>query len=179
MKAFFIPLIFLFNVTTIWVASASSDKFTHLSVVPAKAGIHPSSHIDVDRSMDPRLRVDDSLKGSVFARQGASHHPQDFLKSIAGSPNEGEQIVQHYCANCHAQKPIIPLGAPRIGKKEDWDPRIKQGIDILFKHTNEGINAMPARGGCFECSDKQLMLALASMLPKNTKRSTFIAPKDN
>lgn len=95
-----------------------------------------------------------------------SHHPQEFLQRIAGSPNEGAQIVQHYCANCHALKPIIQLGAPKVGLSSDWKPRLKQGMDILFKHTEEGLNAMPPRGGCFECSDKQLMLAIRFMLPK-------------
>jgi cytochrome c5 len=99
----------------------------------------------------------------------ASHHPQDFLKRIAGAPDEGQQIVQHYCANCHAQKPIIPLGAPRIGQASDWKLRLKQGMDILFKHTDEGFHAMPARGGCFECSDTQLKLAISAMLPKKGK----------
>lgn len=99
----------------------------------------------------------------------ASHHPQDFLEHIAGDPDEGQQIVQHYCANCHAQKPIIPLGAPRIGQVNDWKLRVKQGMDVLFKHTDEGFNAMPPRGGCFECSDKQLKLAIAAMLPKKDK----------
>ena len=97
----------------------------------------------------------------------STHHPQEFLKKISGSKNEGEQIVQHYCATCHAAKPIIPLGAPRIGVSTDWDPRIKQGMDVLFKHTNEGINAMPSRGGCFECTDHQLMLAILAILPEN------------
>ncbi|MDP3561318.1 MAG: c-type cytochrome [Legionellaceae bacterium] len=96
----------------------------------------------------------------------ASHHPQEFLKSIAGSKTEGEQIVQHYCASCHADKPLIPLGAPRIGSVSDWKPRLKQKMALLFKHTNEGWGAMPARGGCFECTDQQLILAISAMLPK-------------
>lgn len=99
----------------------------------------------------------------------ASHHPQEFLKSIVGKKNEGEQIVQHYCANCHAAKPIIQLGAPRIGYRQDWVNRVKPGLDTLFKHTDEGFNAMPARGGCFECSDKQLLLAIYALLPNNKK----------
>ncbi len=103
----------------------------------------------------------------------ASHHPQDFLKSISGAPDEGKQIIQHYCANCHALKPIIQLGAPRIGTVGDWGPRLKQGMDVLFKHTDEGLNAMPARGGCFECTDKQLMLAIVAMLPDKDKNSFY------
>ena len=108
----------------------------------------------------------------------ASHHPEDFLKKISGSTNEGAQIVQHYCANCHAKKPIIPLGAPRIGLASDWTPRIKQNLDALFKHTDEGFNAMPARGGCFECSDKQLYLAILAMLPETLKKSLLVKHQD-
>ncbi len=95
----------------------------------------------------------------------ASHHPQEFLKEIAGLKTEGKQIVQHYCAMCHDKNPMIQLGAPTSGQKEAWEPRIKQGLDALLKHTDEGLNAMPARGGCFECSDKQLLLAIKAMLP--------------
>lgn len=98
-----------------------------------------------------------------------SHHPQAFLKEIAGSKTEGEQIVQHYCGMCHAEKPLVQLGAPTVGVNTAWDPRIKQGLDALFKHVDEGFNAMPARGGCFECTDEQLMLAIMAMLPKNAR----------
>lgn len=105
----------------------------------------------------------DILVQSTFA---ASHHPQDFLNKVTGSKDEGQQIVQYYCSNCHAVKPLIQIGAPRIGEAADWEPRTKQSIDVLFKHTDEGFNAMPARGGCFECSDRQLKLAIVAMIPK-------------
>ncbi|MGC1183449.1 c-type cytochrome [Legionella sp.] len=100
-----------------------------------------------------------------------SHHPQKFLQSINGSKNEGEQIYTHFCVNCHATKPLISIGAPRIGEEEDWKLRLKQGMDILFLHTDEGLNAMPPRGGCFECTDKQLILAITFMLPKEAEKN--------
>ncbi|KTD06144.1 cytochrome c5 [Legionella gratiana] len=99
-----------------------------------------------------------------------SHHPQEFLQSISGTKNEGKQIYDHFCVNCHAIKPLIPIGAPRVGDKDDWETRLKQGMSVLFKHTNEGLNAMPSRGGCFECSDKQLMLAIQYMLPNQSEK---------
>ncbi len=101
----------------------------------------------------------------------ASHHPQDFLRSIKGTKDEGEQIVQHFCANCHAVKPLIQIGAPRIGQREDWELRVKAGAMQLLRHTAEGINAMPPRGGCFECSDEQLILAIMAMLPDELGKS--------
>lgn len=100
----------------------------------------------------------------------ATHHPQVFLKSIAGLKNEGAHIVQHYCAMCHAKEPQIQLGAPRIGCLDDWQPRLKQGSTMILKHTYEGLNAMPARGGCFECTDAQLLLAIQALLPSQVKK---------
>ena len=97
----------------------------------------------------------------------ASHHPQTFLASIAGTPQEGQQIVQHFCASCHAPHPLIPLGAPRMGVIKDWDARLKQGTTTFMQHTDEGIGLMPPRGGCFECTDHQLLLAIQHMLSAN------------
>ncbi len=98
--------------------------------------------------------------------RASSHHPQDFLHRIHGAPNEGSAIVEHFCNACHANPPLIPLDAPRIGVPADWRPRLSHGFVLLFQHVRDGFHAMPARGGCFECSDEQLSLALAAMLPK-------------
>ncbi len=106
---------------------------------------------------------------TTLSSQAASHHPQEFLNTIEGSKNEGEQIVKHFCANCHAVKPLISLGAPKIQQKNDWEPRVKKGLQQLLEHTTQGFNAMPVRGGCFECSDEQLALAILAMLPADMR----------
>lgn len=110
------------------------------------------------------------LLGLSLYTHAASHHPQAFLQQVAGTKDEGKQIYQHYCANCHDHKPLINVGAPRQEEVSDWKPRLLQTIDVLFAHTNEGLNAMPARGGCFECTDWQLVLAIVEMVPKNDKK---------
>lgn len=109
--------------------------------------------------------------GLSHALWASTHHPQDFLRSIRGKKNEGALIVGHYCSNCHAANPLIPLGAPRMGVISDWQPRLKDGLAALLQRTDEGVNAMPARGGCFECTDKQLLLAVLFMLPDPLKNS--------
>lgn len=100
----------------------------------------------------------------ITTSKAATHHPQDFLQSIKGSKQEGSAIVQHFCANCHAPKPVIELGAPKMHEAKAWHLRLKQGRDTLLKHTEEGLGAMPPRGGCFECTDKQLELAISALL---------------
>lgn len=104
-----------------------------------------------------------------------SHHPQQFLDAIKGQKDEGEQIVEHFCSNCHAAKPLIPLNAPIVNQAADWTPRLQQGWLPLVQHVQEGFGAMPARGGCFECSDEQLQLAILAMLPESLRKSLLQA----
>ena len=96
-----------------------------------------------------------------------THNPQNILKKIRGSENEGAQIVQMFCATCHATKPMISIGAPAIHDETAWRARVKKGLNTLFNHTEEGYGAMPARGGCFECSDEQLYLAIYELIPES------------
>lgn len=95
-----------------------------------------------------------------------AHNPEASLKEIQNKPNEGQLILTQYCLNCHAKNPIIPLNAPTIGDKKAWGSRIKQGFEVLFEHTANGFNAMPARGGCFECTDEQLRMSIKALLPQ-------------
>jgi cytochrome c5 len=94
-----------------------------------------------------------------------SHHPEEFIRSLQNDPEAGKKIYQQFCSTCHAKDPQIELGAPKIGVKKDWNARIKKGIDELLIVTKAGLNQMPPRGGCFECSDEQLKSAIAYMLP--------------
>lgn len=95
------------------------------------------------------------------------HHPQAFLDSIKNDKHAGEKIYQHYCVSCHAKEPMIPLGAPRVGVNSDWEGRLSRDLNAMLKRIDAGFGTMPPRGGCFECSDKQLKAAIAYMLPKS------------
>lgn len=103
-------------------------------------------------------------KASLANTAPQYHHPQQFIASLKGDKNAGQKIYQHYCALCHAKNPRIPLGAPRKGIKADWQQRSKKGIDGLLKSIDGGLGAMPARGGCFECSDELLKKSIVYLL---------------
>ena len=102
--------------------------------------------------------------------QANTHNPQQFLQSIKGKPQEGEHIAAHYCLTCHAKNPLISIGAPPIADKNAWEIRLKQEFKTIFEHCDEGFGAMPARGGCFECSDEQLILAIVALLPEKDQK---------
>ena len=111
-----------------------------------------------------------SLIGVSFAMAAHKfHHPGEFLKAVAVAKKPGKKTYIEFCANCHAIEPLINLGAPRAGVAKDWVVRLNQPSERLIKHVFEGHGAMPARGGCFECSDDVLISAINYMLPASKK----------
>ena len=92
------------------------------------------------------------------------HYPTLFVDQLRGDPNAGEKIFKEYCVSCHAKNPVIDVKAPAIGEQKSWQSRRQLGMNALLKTTIDGVGAMPARGGCFECSDDQLRATIAYML---------------
>ncbi len=78
-------------------------------------------------------------------------------------PRSGDEIVTAVCSGCHGSG---VMGAPKIGNKGDWGPRIAQGKDTLHKHAIQGIRGMPPKGGCATCSDDEIMAAVDVLIAK-------------
>ncbi len=78
-------------------------------------------------------------------------------------PDAGQKRYEASCALCHAGG---LAGAPKFGDKAAWAPRVSKGIDTLLKSVINGLNAMPPRGGCTNCSDEELKMAVQYMLNK-------------
>ncbi|HKJ75845.1 MAG TPA: c-type cytochrome [Gammaproteobacteria bacterium] len=87
-----------------------------------------------------------------------------------GSSLSGKQIVDQTCAACHGSG---VMGAPKIGNKGDWEPRIKKGVATLLKHAENGFNKMPARGGKPSLTNEDLKHAIAYMLSKVGVKDAF------
>lgn len=54
------------------------------------------------------------------------------------------------CKVCHETG---AAGAPKAGDAEAWAPRVAKGMDALLASVNAGLNAMPPKGMCFDCTD--------------------------
>lgn len=96
------------------------------------------------------------------------HSPALFVKQLEHDPAAGEKIFKEFCAVCHANPPAIHIQAPRIGDKKAWALRRQRGMQALMQVTLMGVGAMPARGGCFECSDDQLRASIQYILKKSS-----------
>ena len=86
--------------------------------------------------------------------------PAAEAKPAESAKVDGKAVFEANCKACHSG--LIP-GAPAVGKKEDWAPRIKQGKDTLHKHALEGFQAMPAKGGNGSLSDDEVKAAVDYM----------------
>lgn len=92
------------------------------------------------------------------------HSPATLVRQLEGDPDAGQKIFHAFCAACHASPPQIDIDAPRIGDPKAWVERQKWGRKTLLRMTLQGVGAMPARGGCFECSDQQIGQAINYIL---------------
>ncbi len=86
----------------------------------------------------------------------------------------GEEVVKQTCSLCHGAG---VMGAPKIGDKGAWAPRITQGYDTLVKHALAGIRQMPARGGNAELTDTEVAGAVAFMANQGGANFKAPAPK--
>ncbi|WP_027996740.1 c-type cytochrome [Simplicispira psychrophila] len=77
---------------------------------------------------------------------------------------KGKSVYNKTCALCHGSG---VAGAPKVGDKADWGPRVAQGKDTLYKHATEGFTGakgmMPARGGSTTLTDDDVKAAVDFM----------------
>ena len=76
----------------------------------------------------------------------------------------GRLVWTGTCINCHSTG---LGGAPLIGNRELWGPRIEKGLETLVEHATRGfygkVGEMPARGGNESLSDEEVRSAVRFM----------------
>ena len=72
----------------------------------------------------------------------------------------GEQVVTMHCSKCHGDG---LGGAPKVGDRVAWSPRMARGLDTLVASAVHGHGGMPPRGGVSDLSDSELRSAIVYM----------------
>lgn len=83
--------------------------------------------------------------------------------AAAKGDRSGEQIYMAICGACHD---AAVAGAPKLGDKAAWAPRIALGLDGLMKSAIAGKNAMPPRGGS-DANDVELARSIVYITNKS------------
>tara|TARA_B110000438_G_C15803270_1_gene646133 strand:- start:101 stop:496 length:396 start_codon:yes stop_codon:yes gene_type:complete len=73
----------------------------------------------------------------------------------------GEEIYVNACAICHS---IGLAGAPKFADASTWGARPDKGIAALTMSVEYGLNGMPPKGMCMDCSEDELSSAVQHML---------------
>jgi cytochrome c5 len=125
---------------------------------------------------NPSLSDDEVARAVVFmANQGGAKFKEPTPKAPAQKPQavaaaapgaaagaaNGKQVFDSTCTACHSTG---VAGAPKLGDKAAWAPRIKQGMDTLLQSALKGKGAMPPKGGNASLSDADLRAAIEFMV---------------
>jgi cytochrome c5 len=110
-----------------------------------------------ERSADPNAMTSESVASRI---QPVGRVEFGAGGSGGAAGQSGEQVVKTVCATCH-QAGVA--GAPKIGDKAAWGPRIKQGQAALLQSALKGKGAMPPKGGNASLSDDDVARAVAFM----------------
>jgi cytochrome c5 len=94
--------------------------------------------------------------------------------ALAQAPERsGKAVVDEQCAKCHAKG---EGGAPRIGDRAAWAPRMKQGMDALALSAIRGHGGMPARGSRADLTDGEIKAAINYMFNPASATPAQAAP---
>jgi len=83
----------------------------------------------------------------------------------AAVARDGQTIYKTACIACHDAG---VAGAPKLGDKAAWAPRIAKGSDALYSNLQNGLNAMPPKGTCMNCSEDELKAVLDYMIKQGS-----------
>lgn len=88
--------------------------------------------------------------------------------SVAGVKGETASVkidgVKVYASGCNVCHATGVAGAPKLGDKAAWVPRLGQGIDALTAAVVKGKGAMPPKGAVATASDAELRAAVEYMV---------------
>jgi len=128
------------------LANAGGGKFAE-PAAPAAEAATPAAAAAVEVATAP----------AATATAPAAAAPAAAATVAAGA---GEALYKQACAVCHVAG---VAGAPKLGDKAAWAPRLALGLDGLTASVIKGKNAMPPKGGT-TASDADIKSAVEYML---------------
>jgi len=137
-------------------AGCSEKETTDPQVAPTQA---PAPQI-AEPVVPPAVEAPEST-AQPDEQQATAEPPAD----TQTSPVDGQKIYQASCKACHVAG---VAGAPKLGDKEGWAPRIAKGNDALLLSVKNGLNAMPPKGTCMSCSEDELRAAIEYMVEQGS-----------
>ena len=104
-----------------------------------------------------------SLQMNETLGSSTNNPEQSQTQTMSSKEAPGQATYEQYCSTCHRDG---LAGAPKFRVAADWRPRLdKKTLEELVTSAAKGINAMPMKGTCMNCTDEELKNAIQYMLP--------------
>jgi cytochrome c5 len=127
------------------LSGLTAHALTGIRKMPAHGGNQNLSDMEIKRAV------------TYMVNQSGGNWIEPVDKAAPPAPRTGEQIVKAQCIKCHESG---KGGAPRIGDRDAWIPRLKNGLDNTVRSAINGHGGMPARGGLSNLTDAEMRSAV-------------------
>jgi cytochrome c5 len=130
------------------LTSLSKTAMTGTGSMPSHGGNMKLSDVEVARAI------------TYMVNQSGGRWTEPVSRTAAAPPRSGKQIVESQCTTCHGTG---VGGAPKIGDRNAWTPRVSKGLDTVVASAIHGLGAMPPRGGMADLTDVEIRSAVLYM----------------
>ena len=130
------------------LTALSMAAMTGTGQMPSHGGSTKLTDIEVERAI------------TYMVNRSGGHWSEPVSRTAATPPRSGKQIVEAQCVNCHGTG---VGGAPKIGDRAAWVPRVNKGLDTVVASAIHGHGAMPPRGGMADLTDVEIRSAVLYM----------------
>jgi cytochrome c5 len=103
---------------------------------------------------------------AYMVNHSGGHWNEPIDRAHPPAQRSGKAIVEAQCVKCHGTG---AGGAPKIGDKDAWVGRAKQGFDSAVRSAIAGHGGMPARGGMANLTDAEMRAAVTYMFQTSVK----------
>lgn len=129
-----------------------------LLIVPLGHAIPDYKRLEIIQRIQPvgQVNVEEEVAQTAEVKSAEPVTPAKKLEP-------GQATYEQYCVTCHRSG---LAGAPKF-RTAEWQAKISgKTVDDLVAIAIKGINAMPAKGTCTECSNNDIKQAIQYMLPR-------------
>lgn len=127
--------------------------------MPARGGMAEISDAEMRRAVEYMFKSQSARAGaSAAAPVAVAAAASGAGKADAGA---GEKLFKQACTACHMAG---VAGAPKLGDKAAWAPRVKLGVDALVASVVKGKGAMPPRGAAGNATDAEIRATVEYMV---------------
>jgi len=135
------------------LSALTREALVGIRKMPAHGGSPGLSDVEIQRAI------------VYMVNKSGGHWVEPVSPAKPAGGRSGQEVVQIQCSKCHEPG---TEGAPRVGDRAAWTPRLKNGLDATVRSAIHGHGGMPARGGMADLTDAEVRNAVIYMFNPGT-----------